>query len=768
MPKPRAISPSTSHEEVFAQRYRWLMGWALRLTNHDREQAEDLVHDTFVHFMITQTDLRTIESIEGYLYGMLRNLHVSQVRRALRLRETAFPIADILSISETASVQNELRMAGQKLQVQDELCRICQYASIRKHSSKVGSVVILRFFHGYYPNEIAAVTRSTRAGVDKMLQRARTEARLYLKDPESLSFLNQEQTPPELQIRFGQEPEDLLHELKDALYRSREGECLSVSELRDVYQTQEADHASPAILAHIVCCAACLDEVNRLLGLPLLAQREPEKMTGRDKRDKGDGGSGDGSGTTGDFMEKPRRRLKQVLEHRPKELRLSVNGFILGSHAINSELNKLSISAKGEEKIGFVEVLSEEEVRLLFCVVAPPPEGAVEQRVRANLSDRRSLELFLDFSDSWPALDVTYRDPTFTADANALSAESAIESGSPVLTRAEAGSDQVEGQGPTSKVEGSLVRNAGIRAEIRRRWSGLWTWNFGQLFRPGTVTAVVALLLIAALTFVYLRPERAPIISAANLLQQSAAAEEANTARTDQVLHRTINLEEKKVSGELIARRRIEVWQSAEKGITARRLYDERGQLVAGDWRRADGVQTLYHHGSQPKLQIRNPQSASRNFEDVWQLSPSAKEFSALIENPDNARLEESPFAYAISYERGSRSANGLVKATLSLSRADLHATDQTLFIQQDGELREYHFTEASFERHAPSTVAPSVFDPNPELVGNVILPPERINENGVATLTATIPATATAALEVEVVEALNNANAFTGEPIDV
>lgn len=33
MPRPRPISASSSHEEIFAQRYRWLMGWALRLTN---------------------------------------------------------------------------------------------------------------------------------------------------------------------------------------------------------------------------------------------------------------------------------------------------------------------------------------------------------------------------------------------------------------------------------------------------------------------------------------------------------------------------------------------------------------------------------------------------------------------------------------------------------------------------------------------------------------------------------------------------------------
>ncbi len=35
-PRARAIAPDSSHEEVFAQRYHWLMGWALRLTNNDR------------------------------------------------------------------------------------------------------------------------------------------------------------------------------------------------------------------------------------------------------------------------------------------------------------------------------------------------------------------------------------------------------------------------------------------------------------------------------------------------------------------------------------------------------------------------------------------------------------------------------------------------------------------------------------------------------------------------------------------------------------
>src|SRR5260370_502795 len=135
-------------------------------------------------------------------------------------------------------------------------------------------------------------------------------------------------------------------------------------------------------------------------------------------------------------------------------------------------------------------------------------------------------------------------------------------------------------------------------------------------------------------------------------------------------------------AGELIARRKIDVWQSAERGITARRLFDEKGQLIAGDWRRSDGVQTLHHHGAQPLLQLTREkrESAPLTFETAWQLSPSAKEFSSVIGRAAQARVEENSESYVISYARPSNpdgsEPDGLVKATLVLSRADLYATE--------------------------------------------------------------------------------------------
>ena len=49
MLEPSKIAPGyESHEELFLGRYRQLRAWALQLTENDRQQAEDLVHDTLL------------------------------------------------------------------------------------------------------------------------------------------------------------------------------------------------------------------------------------------------------------------------------------------------------------------------------------------------------------------------------------------------------------------------------------------------------------------------------------------------------------------------------------------------------------------------------------------------------------------------------------------------------------------------------------------------------------------------------------------------
>src|SRR5687767_8149743 len=182
---PRA---SASHEEVFLARYGPLRAWALRLAAGDAARAEDLVHDAFVHFTLARPELERIQNLDGYLYQMLRNLNTSQLRRAARRRE------DAPAVVEYDSVEFALRGSDPRdlIRVQDELRQVCRYACLRKESSKAGSVLILRFMHGYYPAEIARVCNSSREAVEERLRVARSEAAQFLKDPSSLRFLARE------------------------------------------------------------------------------------------------------------------------------------------------------------------------------------------------------------------------------------------------------------------------------------------------------------------------------------------------------------------------------------------------------------------------------------------------------------------------------------------------------------------------------------------------------------------------------------------------
>ena len=70
-----------------------------------------------------------------------------------------------------------------------ELACVCRYACLRKGSSKAGSILILRFFHGYFPSEIAQIARCTPHLVDDWLRIARREARLFREEPHRLRFL---------------------------------------------------------------------------------------------------------------------------------------------------------------------------------------------------------------------------------------------------------------------------------------------------------------------------------------------------------------------------------------------------------------------------------------------------------------------------------------------------------------------------------------------------------------------------------------------------
>ncbi|MCA1619364.1 MAG: RNA polymerase sigma factor [Acidobacteria bacterium] len=777
-------SKEGAHEEVFLARYGPLRAWAMRLTGGDAARAEDLVHDAYVHFSLARPDLARIQNLDGYLYQMLRNLNTSQMRRAARRHEDAHAVV------EYDSIEFALRAADPRdlIRVQDDLRQVCHYACLRKESSKAGSVLILRFMHGYYPGEIARFTRASREAVEERLRVARSEAKQYLKDPESLRFINREKARGGARAAdtgYAQTPDGLLRDLRRRVFESRRGECLEESGLAEHYEGSAAGAPDCATLAHLVSCPVCIDEVNRLRGLPPLAERFPTDTLGNEPRRGGRGGGGgddggEGGGTTGQASGEEavrcRRRAREVFEHRPRELSVSVNGRVLAAQKVGAAVSEQKLNVGGGEAVDFVEVFSEQRVRLLYLDPTLWPADVDGGRtVSVGLSDRRVLEARLTYVDSAPTVQVVYRDPLM-ADATAALGEADAEGAGRVAGSVDENAADESGAGSAGG------RRAGVPGAAAWRWlrrllgrlASPFT-SFRPGFRPGAVAAALALLAVAALLFTRLYT---PPVSAAELLRRAAAAEESATG-ADFVLHRTVYVEEARADGRgRVTRRRVETWQGGASRIRLRRLYDEQGLLVAGEWTKSDGTVAVYRRGRPPvESGAADSVGAVALLEagDAWRVEPSAVTFDALGAG-EELKVEDKLGAYVIG--RGaSAGGDGLRGATLWLNKSDLRAFRMSLVVGRGGESFEYRFIEAGFERRRASEVPPTVYQLEPELLGAAK------GAKGAGAGAATSqgdegarpnpnaddpPAVASAELEVEVAYLLNQIKANLGEQVSM
>ena len=754
-PRLIAISP----EDLFAQRYGRMLEWSLHLTGGDRAAAEDLLHDLFLLFTLRQPDFESIENVEGYLYTMLRNLHLSQLRRATRagLRQ--------LSIVEFDSAALGLRAADPqaRLQARDELRSVCDYVCVRKEKSKAASVLILRFFHGYYPSEIVRLLKVSRKAVDIQLLTARNEVKLFLERPGTLSLLGERPAASGAgDAPLPRADDDALAGLREMIFRSRRGECLSPARIRGLYLAGDESVACEP-LAHLVSCPVCLDAANTLLGLPSLAERYPMDTLIRDVKKKGggdDGGGTEGGGGTATrrTLRRWRREAGEVFEHKPSELCISVNGYAQGSRRVSSEFNDMRLVLDLAEPIKFVEVFSEQQTRLLFLNVELPPAGPCLQPLKVPLSDGRTLDLALEFGSPWPTVQLLYHDPAFaTPDASPVD-----ERGRTGLSVAGPRPASVAGDEWGGPAEPGALRGGPFRLLLASFTRRFW------LLRPGFVSAFVALVLVAVLLFVRIS---VPAISAAELLERTLAAEEQTAADDSTVVHRTMQLEERGAGGgSLIARRRIETWRSHRRGATVRRLFDQGGQLLASEWRRADGSRTIYRHSGE------GAPAQAGGFDDAWLHDPSAKDFKTLVGDGGKARVDEERERYVITYRGEASSSDGVVSATLTISRAASRATGQTLVVRKGEEAREYRFVETGFDLRPAGAVPPAAFEPDGELlrVGVTLtsVPPTAAAGPGPAAeprqQAAIATVTATSELEVEVLRLLNQVGADLGEQINV
>jgi hypothetical protein len=322
------------------------------------------------------------------------------------------------------------------------------------------------------------------------------------------------------------------------------------------------------------------------------------------------------------------------------------------------------------------------------------------------------------------------------------------------------------------------AQRARVLSHVAAAWRGLLkvlgriSGPFAVL-RPGPVAAGLALLVVAALLFTKLY---VPPVSAAELLRRAAAAEESNAPSTEQVQHRTVFVEEARADGRgAVSRRRVETWQGGASGIRLRRLYDEQGRLIAGEWTKSDGTSTLYRRGAAPSESGAASPPELLSAGEVWRIDPSAVSFKALAAGEEGLQIDDKLGAYVVGREL-SAEGDGLRGATLWLNKSNLHAFRLTLVVGRGGDAFEYRLIEGGLERKRADEVPPGVYQLEPELLGKgrpTQGESEGAKSQSVETTQHPTPntrhsAVASAELEVEVAYLLNRIKANLGEQVSM
>jgi RNA polymerase sigma factor (sigma-70 family) len=728
------VDAPESHEDLFVRRYEHLLHRALRLTGQDRQRAEDLVHEAFVQFVLGRPDLSLILDLDAYLHGMLRNLQLSHARRSAR-----GPVA-WLSAIDYDSVEIGLRDldVGRRLQIRDELVAILRYACARKRTSKSGTVLLFRFFHGYYPDEIAKVLGGPVRAVDDWLRLARREARQAL----SATGASDEERV-DVTLHSSQSTTDWVVALRAAIFAAGDGEC-DPGRLADVYRSGAAGTVPTLLLAHTVSCRGCLERTNRLLGLPPLSDRYPIDSLGPGGRTPGRGGGGGGNGASAADRgaRASVRRLRDVLEHRPKELRIVANGFHVGSQSIAGPRVEQSLTVNVPEPLAFVEVFSEQGVRLAMLAVEPLPAGDVEQARSTRFGADRSLDVTVSFGGSWPTIRTTYADAAYTPP--------------------DAVADSIEPRADESNVQPFprfSERSSSLRDRVRAatRWlSGRRGW---QLAATCAATAVLA-------AFMVHNARRASLgqVTGDALLARAVSVEQAADA-TSPLVHRTVTIERARAGATPAASYRLETWRDTGARRAARRLFDASNRLVSAEWTDPDGGAIVFDRTATPRIRRFAPGDARRAGSSQDWAAASAADLVETAVAVGTPIVTDSEDAYIVGFEfRGRVDPGWRAAARLTIRKADSHLVEEVLTVRRAAAVTQYRIVEVGFRRLEQRAAPDGVFAVDPGLDAE----PSGRSPEPLAAATPMPSMAAAVLLELRAVQTLHDAGACLGEQVAV
>jgi DNA-directed RNA polymerase specialized sigma24 family protein len=688
------IKRARDHEKIFLDHYQWLLERACKLTPGSREEAEDLVQDLYVRFVQSQADPDASDEnrLRGYLFKTLKNLSISKGLRNGRDALSNLSIVDYDSVEFALSAVDRSRL----LHVRSDLARVCEYALIRRRTGRAASVLILRFFFGYYPSEIVAILQTTRVAVDRLLQIARQEAKAFLTRPGSLHFMGE--ATAERTSSFSQYlPDDtaaLFAELRRRIFSEIEGECPATGEIEDRYSSPPVTQWTTPGLAHLVSCSNCLEKTNSLLHLPSLAERFPSDFIDRDNSDPPPP-----SGTDRSDMPKLRRKLRETFEHRPSKLQIAVNGEIRGAQQVTSAHSNFQIKLKPFSRPEFVEVLSEQGLSLLYLdldnkeTADPSP-----QRGEVELSDERSLVVEITLIGGTHVVNVRYYDPLLDEVSEPWPADPEL-------------SQFVDVQGTPNSAP-TKRHSVGLLGNRLSSWISNFDWRWPLSL--GIATCLIAALV--GLPVLKNRLEKTAVLpSATALLTESKHAYEVGVP-SHGAEHRTFAFEVRSDKGSLVDSGKVETFKGRIPNRSASRLLSSKGKLIAGRW--IDGAGKVTTYSSKQGLQLpSNTQRPQSTFDEAWTHVPDAQDFEQIGGDTRGLTVHHNQDSYELDYLNSAVSdSSTVVSAHLVLAAASMHPVAETLRIRDGREIREYQFKELTYEMIPANRVQDSDFTPEPEL----------------------------------------------------
>ncbi len=404
---PNPIAEPSTPAGVFMSRYKWLSRWAVQFARNDRAVADDLIQETFLRFSQANLQVAEIRDAEALLYTYLQHVYLAHMREVTHHSFVSLAGAklDALALGQLTGPDVD------RIETQNILRRIAAFVAWRKQTSKSASIVGLRFFHGYLPDEIASIALVSREAVDERLHKGRNEVRLHLLDAEKLRKI-QHGGPAEIFPSKVVIPTDeFLGELRIQLSHSPHGACISAEQLAARYVKSPEVPVRRDLLSHLVSCSRCLAVAEQASrhgqhprapgGAGRIMRMERRKPAGELPLP-----------SANEMVRRAERRMKEIFEHRPTALIVAVNGEILASRDIRASFNGIKVEVLTRD-LKFIEILNEYGVSLLSWAVesTPPHSDPILRRV-AEFSMGRRLGVDLHFSAQRLVIEVQYHDPS--------------------------------------------------------------------------------------------------------------------------------------------------------------------------------------------------------------------------------------------------------------------------------------------------------------------------------------------------------------------